>query len=104
MRTILAALALLAFAQPVLAQDKNPAQGQSSMTRSPALNPTNGPDAQPTPSPSAEANQAGDKNPAAGSAAGCGTTTDKLEQTPVYATPCPDAGKDPTPGGSAVKK
>ena len=104
MRTILAALALLAFAQPVLAQDKNPAQGQSSMTRSPALNPTTGPDAQPTPSPSAEANQAGDKNPAAGSAAGCGTTTDKLEQTPVYATPCPDAGKDPTPGGSAVKK
>jgi len=102
-RTILAALAVLALAQPALAQDKNPAQGQSSMTRSPALNPTNGPDAQATPSPSAEANQAGDKNPAAGSAAGCGTTTDKLEQTPVYSTPCPEAGKDPTPGSSVRK-
>ena len=45
MRTILAALAGLALAQPALAQEKNPAQGQSSMTRSPALNPTNGPDA-----------------------------------------------------------
>ena len=103
LHTILAALALLALAQPALAQQKNPAQGQSSMTRSPELNPTNGPDAQSTPSPSAEQNAAGDKNPAAASAAGCGTTTQQLEQTPVYSTPCPDAGHDPTPGTGEKK-
>ena len=96
----LALTALLALlAQPALAQ-QNPAQGQSSMTRPPELNPSAGPDAGPTPSP---APQEGDKNPAAASASGCGTTSDQLEQTPVYSTPCPDAGKEPTPG-SGVRK
>lgn len=98
--TTLALVALSALlAHPALAQ-QNPAQGQSSMSRPPELNPSTGPDATATPSP---APGEGDKNPAAASASGCGTTSDKLEQTPVYSTPCPAAGSDPTPGSGTKK-
>ena len=102
LRTILAITAALLplLGQPASTQ-KNPAQEQSPMTRDPALNPSAGPDAGPITGPSPAANQQGERNPAAATASGCGTTDDKLAQTPPMGTPCP--GPYPTPGAPANK-
>lgn len=96
MRTILATAVLLLLGQPALAQ-QNPMQGQDPAGSKPAA----GSAAQPAPDASASQNQQGEQNPAAASASGCGTTGDKLAQTPVYTTPCP--GPLPTPGSGTTR-
>lgn len=84
-----------ALAQQEAVQEQSPAE------RPPAYNPGAGPDAQPVTGPSEAQDRAGEDNPAAASASGCGTTDAELAATPPGETPCP--GPLPTPGSGQTE-
>lgn len=99
MRTPLATLALLTLlaGPPALAQqERQPTLPQAGGDAAAAAI-----QAQPIPGPTRAENQAGQQNPAAHTASGCGATDAQLADTPPLSNPCP--GTFPTPGSGQAK-